>query len=74
MVTVMTSGPQKGSLDVPTLQFPDQSVRNQSIISLEGFRSPSPLPGSSPAGIPGDQDALYELAELAQIDGTKVAI
>ena len=72
LTAVMSSDPRKGSLEVPTLQFPDQTLSNQSILSLDGFRSPSPLPGS-PAGIPGDQDALYELAELIQIDGTKVA-
>ena len=68
----MTSpDPRKGSLDVPTLQFPADS-RNHSIISLDGFRSPSPLP-SSP-GISGDTEVLYELAESVQIDGTKVSI
>ena len=64
----------KGSLEVPSLQFPDSSLRNQSIISLDGFRSPSPLPASPGGGIPGDQDLLYELAESIQIDGTKVHI
>ena len=65
--------PRKGSLEVPALQLPgDSASRNHSIISLDGFRSPSPLP-SSP-GISGDQEVLYELAELVQIDGTKVSI
>ena len=67
----MTSA-RKESLDVPSLQFADSSSRNQSIISLDGFRSQSPLP-SSP-GISGEQDVLYELAESIQIDGTKVNI
>ena len=70
------NSPRKGSLEVPSLQFPDSSLRNQSIISLDGFRSPSPLPSSpgagSGTGIPGDQDILYELAETVQIDGAKV--
>ena len=57
------------SLEVPSL--PDQSLRNQSIISLDGFRPPSPLPFH---GFMAEQEMLYELAETIQIDGTKVAI
>ena len=69
------SSSRNGSLEVPSLQFPDSSLKNQSIISLDGFRSPSPLPTSPGAGgIPGDQDMLYELAESIQIDGTKVPL
>ena len=68
------NSPSKGSLEVPSLQFPDSSLKNQSIISLDGFRSPSPLPSSPGAGsgLPGDQDILYELADSVQIDGAKV--
>ena len=68
----MTSS-RNGNLDVPTLQFSDQSmVRNESIISLDGFRSSSPLPTSPGGSIAGDQDMLYELAESIHIDGSKV--
>jgi len=54
------------SLEVPSS---DQSLRNQSIISLDGFRAPSPLPFH---GFLAEQEMLYELAETVQIDGTKV--
>ena len=53
-----------------SLEVPDQSLRNQSIISLDGFRPPSPLPFHA---FLAEQEMLYELAETVQIEGTKVA-
>jgi len=62
---------RKESLDVPSLA--DSSLKNQSIISLDGFRPgpPSPLPGASQR-LSLEQDILYELAESIQIEGAKV--
>ena len=51
--------------------FPDLSLRKSSIRSLDGFRSPSPLP-SSQGLLSGKQNVLYELAKSIQTDGTKV--
>jgi len=67
----MTSA-RNGSLDVPS--FADSSLRNQSIISLDGFRPgpPSPLPGASQS-LSLEQDILYEFAESIQIEGAKVS-
>ena len=48
--------------------FPDSSLRKPSILSLEGFKSPSPLP-SSQGLLSGKQQ---ELAKSIQTDGTKV--
>ena len=75
MASPMSSpSPRKESLEVPTLrQTPNQSSRAQSVISLDGFRPPSPLPASPGGGITGDQDMVYDLAESIQIDGAKVA-
>ena len=68
----MTSAQKRQSLDIASLSFCDSSLKNQSVISLDGFKSPSPLPARQ--GFPGEQDILFELAESIQIEGTKVRI
>lgn len=63
---------RKESLEISSFSFPDSSLKNlqrqsESIASLDGSSSPF-----SP-GLPGEQDIPYELADLVQIEGTKVA-
>lgn len=60
----------KESLEVGS--FPDLRSRNQSITSLEGFRSPSPLPASQGL-LSGNQNIAQKLAKTVQTDGIKVA-
>jgi len=67
---MLGAGGRIDSLEVPTL-VSDQTLRNQSIISLDGFRPSSPL---SFHGFLAEKEMLYELAEAVQIDGTKVII
>ena len=62
----MTYSPsRKGSLDVAS--FPNPGLRKPSIISLDGFKSPSPLPAMY-----GGIENVYQLAKSIQTNGSEV--